>query len=102
MSYSFKCYNNNKFKFKKLQIIKVSKISTFVVFLAILTLTTKQMIRINENLGKEYFNYPWPKYFHINQITKKLSWNKYIKMVFLYIIDQKMFTVFTVNLLVPP
>ena len=70
---------------KNYQIIKVSKISTFVVFLAILTLTTKQMIRINENLGKEYFNYPWPKYFSYKPNNKKTELEQIYKDgIFIY------------------
>ena len=67
------------YNLKNKQIIKASKISTFVVFFAIFVLTTKQMVRVNENLGKQYFNYPWPKYFSYKPSNEKAKLEKIYK-----------------------
>lgn len=70
---------------KNYRIIKESKISAFIVFFAIFILTGKQVIRINENLEKEYFNYPWPKYFSYQSNNKRTELKKIYKDgIFIY------------------
>lgn len=72
-------------KLKNYRIIKEGKISAFVVLFAIFILTTKQVVRINENFDKEYFNYPWPKYFSYQPSNIKTELKKIYKDgVFIY------------------
>lgn len=72
-------------KLKNYRIMKEGKISAFVVLFAIFILTTKQVVRINENFDKEYFNYPWPKYFSYQPSNIKTELKKIYKDgVFIY------------------
>lgn len=72
------------------KILNQKKISTVVIFLAMIIISTKQFVRIYSNLDSKFENYPWPKFYSQNLDNKKINLNTFKKDgKFLYYVPQK-------------
>jgi hypothetical protein len=72
------------------KILNQKKISTVIIFLAMIIISTKQFVRIYSNLDSKFENYPWPKFYSQNLDNKKINLNTFKKDgKFLYYVPQK-------------
>lgn len=78
-----------KYNIKNHQIVRETKFSLSIIFIAIFILFSKQFVRIYKNFNIQYLNYPWPKYYSYSTSNDPIKLTKVIKNnVFLYYLSE--------------
>ena len=57
--------------------IKIEKLFNFILIFCIIVLFSKNILRIYKS-DNNYFNYPWPKYYGMNDLNSKSEIKKII------------------------